>query len=163
MSIEGALFASRGQPGYGPDPDNFFSMSAQAHGADIRCDLDAKCSRRLGVPQFPASLAVANLYSQTRKFGDRNSVGLPSHDFGFHLFPSRPCSILFSPKTMIRSMVIDSSQSSPYALLLLELVQTPVSPHRPECAVHGSQQPRLIFPEPDSEWPRVVWDLRHDA
>jgi hypothetical protein len=70
---------------------------------------------------------------------------------------------MFSPKTMIRSMVIDSSQSSPYALLLLELVQTPVSPHRPECAVHGSQQPRLIFPEPDSEWPRVVWDLRHDA
>ena len=138
-------------------------MSAQAHGADIRCDLDAKCSRRLGVLRFPASLAVANLYSQTRKFGDRNSVGLPLHDFGLHLFPSRPCSIMFSPKTMIRSMVIDSSQSSPYAPLLLELVQTPVSPHRPECAVHGSQQPRLIFPEPDSEWPRVVWDLRHDA
>ena len=54
-------------------------------------------------------------------------------------------------------------QLPPYALLLLQLVQTPVSPHRPECAVHGSQQPRLIFPEPDSEWPRVVWDLRHDA
>lgn len=88
-------------------------MSAQAHGADIRCDLDAKCSRRLGVLRFPASLAIANLYSQTRKFGDRNSVGLPSHDFGFHLFPSRPSSIMFSPKTMIRSMVIDSSQSSP--------------------------------------------------
>jgi len=58
---------------------------------------------------------------------------------------------MFSPKTMIRSMVIDSSQSSRYAPLILELVQAPVSPHRRECAVHGSKQPRLIFPEPDSE------------
>ena len=113
--------------------------------------------------RFSASLAVANLYSQTRKFGDQNSLGLLSHDFGLHLFPSRPCSIMFSPKTMVRSMVIDSSQSSRYAPLLLELVQTPVSPYRREFAVHGSQQLRLIFPEPDSEWPRVVWDLRHDA
>jgi hypothetical protein len=53
--------------------------------------------------------------------------------------------------------------ASRHAPLLLELIHSPVPPHRRECAVHSSQEPRLILPESDPEWLRVVGNLRHDA
>jgi hypothetical protein len=42
--------------------------------------------------------------------------------------------------------------ASRHAPLLLELIHSPVPPHRRECAVHSSQERRLILPESDPEW-----------
>ena len=52
--------------------------------------------------------------------------------------------------------------ASRHAPLLLELIHSPVPPHRRECAVHSSQERRLILPESDPEWLGVVGNLRHD-
>ena len=51
----------------------------------------------------------------------------------------------------------------PMATDLSSYISVTVPPHRRECAVHSSQERRLIFPESNPERLRVVGNLRHDA